>query len=260
MSHVSVVIPLFNDPNALPRAVASAMEQSFLGEIIIVNDASTDDSLSVAQELARNNPAIKVICAPSNRGPAAARNQGARQARFEYLSFLDSDDELLDGYFADVIVFLDGHPEMSAAKVGMEFQDPVKGNVLPDFDPRYPAVVFSSPCNVIIRRSSFLDLGGFSENPAFRTKHGGEDVAFSQAVAEYLAPLAKIDTVYYRCWSRAGSHLDQFLANTRLAKNEDGFEFVNLSPEQRAGGALSQALDEYMAQVRSNLGLPSTDS
>lgn len=255
MPLVSVIIPLYNDPASLPRAVASALKQAELGEIIIVDDASADDSFAVAQSLAATDPHIKVLRSPTNRGPAAARNLGAKYAQHEYLSFLDSDDELIGNYFAEVLAFLVKNPTMLAAKVGIHFHDPIRGNVLPDYDPRYAAAVFSSPCNVIIPRRSFIAMGGFSESAAFRTKLGGEDAAFCKAVAKYLAPLAKIDSAYYRCWSHKGSHLDKFLATTRLADNMDGFEFVDLSPEQLPGGDLERAIDDYLNQVEKNLGL-----
>lgn len=255
MPKISVIIPIFNDPESLPRAVFSAIKQNNLGEIIIVDDASTDNSLAVAKSLAATNLNIKVLRSPNNKGPAAARNLGAKHAEFEYLCFLDSDDELISGYFTDVLTFLKNNPTMLAAKVGIEFLDPIRGNILPDYDPRYAAAVFSSPCNVLIPRRVFLAMGGFSESAAFRTKFGGEDAAFCKAVAKHLAPLAKIDKIYYRCWSHKGSHLDRFLATTRLSKDKDGFEFVNLSPEQLAGGSLEVAIDEYINQVAINLGI-----
>jgi glycosyltransferase involved in cell wall biosynthesis len=255
MPHVSVITPLFNDAHSLSRAVQSALKQPFLGEIIIVDDASTDNSLARAHDLAHSSPLIKVIAAPVNRGPAAARNLGACRAQFDYLNFLDSDDELLEGFFGEIMPLLENHKELHAAKVGVQFLDPIKGNVLPDFDPRYPAVIFSYPCNIVIRRESFLKMGGFSEDSAFKTKLGGEDAAFCSALAKHLAPLAKIDTAYCRCWSRGGSHLDNFLSSTRLADNEDGFEFVNLSQDQLPGGRLARAIDAYLNQVATNLGL-----
>ena len=84
-------------------------------------------------------------------------------------------------------------PDMHAIKVGMEYYDPIRGYILPPFDPRYQAVVFSSACNVMIRRESFHLLGGFSTDPAFREAHGGEDAAFCAALAEHLPPLGKVD-------------------------------------------------------------------
>jgi len=227
--------------------------QAHLKEIIVVDDCSTDDSRSVADALCRDTGLVRVVGLEENSGPAVARNFGAAIADGGFLCFLDSDDEFLGNYFADVVPMLDANPEMHAFKVGMEYFDPIKGYILPSYDPRYRAVVFSSACNVIIRRESFLKMGGFSTDPAFRAAHGGEDAAFCSALAQYLPPLGRVDQAYYRCWSCSGSHVDKFLANTRLAENPDGFEFVKLSADQQPGGGLAQALGRYSQKVMANL-------
>lgn len=253
MPTVSVVIPLYNDCRGIARAVRSALKQSSVEEIIVVDDCSTDDSLAVAEKLERDHPLVRVLRMDENSGPGAARNFGAKAAKGDFLAFLDSDDEYLDNYFSDMLAILAANSQMHAIKVGMEFVDPVKGYVLPAIDPRYVAVVFSSPCNVVIRRESFLKMGGFSDDPIFRKGYGGEDVAFCQALAKFLPPLGRNDKVYYRCWSRSGSHLDKFLATTRLANNQHGFEFVSLGVSQMQGGELEQAISRYMESVRIRL-------
>jgi hypothetical protein len=96
-------------------------------------------------------------------------------------------------------------------------------------------------------------MGGFSTDPLFREANGGEDVAFCQAIAQHLAPLRKIDKVFYRCWSQAGSHVDKFLQETRLAAVKDGFEFVQLTEQQKPGGGLEQAIAAYMKRVAERL-------
>jgi glycosyltransferase involved in cell wall biosynthesis len=188
-----------------------------------------------------------------NSGPAAARNVGASHAQGDYLCFLDSDDQFLDGYFQEIVAIMESAPHMHAVKVGMEFYDPLKGYILPNYDPRYVSVIFSSPCNVMIRRKSFHLLGGFSEDPVFRGNHGGEDVAFCKALAEHLSPLGRIDKTYYRCWSCEGSHVDNFLATTRLADNPDGFEFVGMDEARKPGGTLDLAIRHYMDEVKARV-------
>lgn len=253
MSRVSVVIPLYNDCMGIERAIRSVLKQQQLKEVIVVDDCSTDESCAVVEGIVREIEAVRLLTLDENSGPAIARNVGADASRGEYLCFLDSDDEFLDNYFADVVPMLDANPEVHAFKVGMEYLDPVKGYILPPYDPRYVAVVFSSACNVMMRRLSFLKMGGFPSDPIFRASHGGEDVAFCSALAKHLPPLGKVDRAYYRCWSYAGSHVDKFLASTRLANNSDRFEFVSLSKDQQPGGPLEQAIADYSEMVRENL-------
>lgn len=257
MATVSVVIPLYNDAARIERAIRSVLAQNFLSEVIVVDDCSLDSSAQVVRQIQEQDSRVHLYSLPENSGPAVARNLGAEKANGELLAFLDSDDEYLRGYFADLVPLMLEEPTLHACKVGMEFWDPVKGWILPAYDPRYPAVVFSSSCNVLMRRKSFLRMGGFPVNSEFKGASGGEDVAFCQAVATYLPPLRRIDAIYYRCWSRAGSHVDKFLQETRLAAVKDGFEFVRLSDQQQPGGDLELAIKHYLAGVSSRLQVDS---
>ncbi|MCI0692992.1 glycosyltransferase family 2 protein [candidate division KSB1 bacterium] len=90
---ISVVIPAYNAARWLRRAVTSASEQTLRpAEIIIVDDASHDDTYIVAESLAAQHPEIQVFRHDSNRGPAAARNRGIAESRGDYVAFLDADD------------------------------------------------------------------------------------------------------------------------------------------------------------------------
>lgn len=95
---VSVVIPAFNATGFLAKAVSSALAQipSPL-EVIIVDDASTDDTRAVAEALAAGEPRIRVLALPVNGGPAMARNAGFAAARGEWIAVLDADDAFAEG-------------------------------------------------------------------------------------------------------------------------------------------------------------------
>ncbi len=259
MINVSVIIPLFNNSSTIERAVRSVASQKYLHEIIIVDDCSTDDSKAVVLALEKTLNNIRVLENPINGGPAVARNFGAKSASGEFLCFLDADDEIIGNYFEEIIPLLAKDHKYNVVKVGMEFYDPIRGYVLPDFDPRYVPVIFSSPCNMIIRRNAFELMGGFSEDNVFRGCHGGEDVAFCKALAAHMGPLGRVDKVYYRCWSYEGSHLDKFLASTRLADNPDGFEFVQLDESRKSGGEVDIAISEYVNTVSARVAKKTID-
>ncbi len=92
---VSVVIPCFNCDKTIWRAVHSVMRQSCaVHEIILVNDSSSDDTLTVLQDIKSYFPAgfVKIVCHESNKGPASARNSGWNAAGAEFVAFLDADD------------------------------------------------------------------------------------------------------------------------------------------------------------------------
>lgn len=95
MSDVSVVIPCFNSSATLQRAVSSVAAQTNLPrEVIVVDDASTDDTVAVARALAVTHPLlnVSVVSLGENVGPGAARNAGWNRASHTYVAFLDADD------------------------------------------------------------------------------------------------------------------------------------------------------------------------
>ncbi|ARP70513.1 glycosyltransferase family 2 protein [Streptomyces pluripotens] len=93
---VTVTVIVYNDAARLPRAVASLRAQTHANiEIVISDDHSTDDTPSVARELAAQDDRIRYLRLPENSGGCSApRNRAIEIARAPYLMFLDSDDEL----------------------------------------------------------------------------------------------------------------------------------------------------------------------
>lgn len=100
---VSVVIPVFNAARYLACAVDSALQQPEVGEVILVDDGSTDESPAVAETLSAQHPG-RVKCfwheGRANCGPGESRNLGLRHASCPFIAFLDADDWYLPGCFA----------------------------------------------------------------------------------------------------------------------------------------------------------------
>ena len=89
---VSVIIPVYNRENTLKRAIDSVLNQTYKNiELIIVDDASTDGSLQIAQAYLKDG--VKILTLSKNVGAAEARNCGMKAAKGEYIAFQDSDDE-----------------------------------------------------------------------------------------------------------------------------------------------------------------------
>lgn len=90
---VSVIIPVYNVEKFLPKCLDSLMNQSFRDiEIICFNDASTDSSLTILKEYAAKDSRIQIIDSKINIRQGGGRNAGIRQAKGEYIAFVDSDD------------------------------------------------------------------------------------------------------------------------------------------------------------------------
>ncbi|MGZ8944558.1 MAG: glycosyltransferase family 2 protein [Methylococcaceae bacterium] len=93
----TVVIPLYNKANIIMRTLASVLTQTHKEfEVIIVNDGSTDGSVDVVKGFT-SDTRIKIIN-QENQGVSAARNKGVACAKYDYIAFLDGDDEWLPGY------------------------------------------------------------------------------------------------------------------------------------------------------------------
>ncbi len=88
---VSVVIPAFNCEKTLKAAVDSALHQDICMEVIIIDDASTQDFSEVLSKY-EDNPQVRISRNETNIGVAASRNRGVAMAKGEYIAFLDADD------------------------------------------------------------------------------------------------------------------------------------------------------------------------
>ena len=90
---VSVVTPAYNCEKYLRQTVDSVVQQTFeQWEMIVVDDCSTDGTLALAQQLAAEEPRIRVFRNETNQGVSLTRNFGIRQARGKYIALLDGDD------------------------------------------------------------------------------------------------------------------------------------------------------------------------
>jgi glycosyltransferase involved in cell wall biosynthesis len=89
---VSVIVPCFNGARTIRRALDSVRRQDYPAiEIIVVDDASTDETQEVLAQLAQAD--LRIVRLPQNIGAAVARNAGIDVARGEFIAFLDADDE-----------------------------------------------------------------------------------------------------------------------------------------------------------------------
>lgn len=179
---VSIVIPVKDRAEELGRCLQSIAGINYpqeLLQVIVVDDGSTDLSATVA----RDSGALVIPSGGTGRGPAAARNVGARAATGEILAFIDSDCTASPGWLAELLpAFTD--PGMAA--VGGQ----VDGMCTASAVDRYEAVMSSlslgnrerlgstgddtfylPSCNMLVRRSLFTGVGGFEDS-----MHVGEDV------------------------------------------------------------------------------------
>ena len=163
---ISVIVPVRNNPQELRMCLDRLSASTFPRyEVIVVDDASTDDTAKIAGELG-----ALVVSRGRCQGPASARNRGAEFARGEYLFFLDSDVCVHPDTLQELSDTFAHEPHLDAV-FGSYDSQPSAANVLSQYknlfhhfvhqDGREQATTFWSGCGAV-RRSVFLELGGFS--------------------------------------------------------------------------------------------------
>lgn len=176
---ISVVIPLYNKEEIVRQSLESVLSQQYSDfEVVVVDDGSTDKSADIVRQI--NDPRIRLISQP-NGGPSKARNTGVREAKGEWIVFLDADDELLPGALESYNYLICKYPEADfiacsfynqcgdERTVGIQYSEhtlgnPFKEHVLGRFFTRTGAFIckrelmLATPFNEQIRRFEDLEL------------------------------------------------------------------------------------------------------
>ncbi len=169
MNHgVSVIIPSYNRMQVLRRALDSVIAQTFHPlEIIVVDDGSTDDTQSLIEQF---YPRVNYLYQP-NQGVSKARNKGVGHSRYDWLAFLDSDDEWLPLKIEKQMTALRQQPEhrfchtdeiwiRDGKRVNPMSKHAKSGGFI--FEDCLPLCSIS-PSSALIRRDLFEQTGGFDE-------------------------------------------------------------------------------------------------
>ena len=187
MPKVSVVIPAYNTEQFLAETIRSVLDQTYGDyEVIVVDDGSSDGTLGVARSF---EPGVKVLSQP-NGGPASARNLAIRDARGDYIAFLDSDDLWTKDKLEEQVAFMERNPAVDLVysealmftgnngdrKVSEKFGFP--------YDPSFRSLLFGNyipNSTVMIRRSCVDKVGLLNER---RELVGVEDYEYWLRVAK----------------------------------------------------------------------------
>ena len=113
MSSVDIVVPCYNYGRFLRDCVASVLAQSHADlRVLIIDDASTDNTLVVATELAAEDSRVVVHRHAQNRGHVATYNEGIALAAADYMLILSADDFLRPGAIARAVAVMDERPDV----------------------------------------------------------------------------------------------------------------------------------------------------
>ena len=100
MVEFSIIVPIYNVEKYLARCIDSILRSTYQNfEVILVNDGSVDQSLSIAQSYASEHPKKVTLISQENQGLSVARNTGIKVAKGDYFIFIDSDDYIDSNLF-----------------------------------------------------------------------------------------------------------------------------------------------------------------
>lgn len=163
---VSVVIPVYNAAEHLKETLESIFSQTFTNlEVVAVDDGSADDSVAILRSYGDR----VVLVEQENQGPAAARNQGVKHARGEWIAFLDADDLWVPGKLEAQLASMNGCEWSYTDSIFMggandqkrdsELNDKPSGDV-------FEALIcgnFIGTSSLMIKRAVFLEFDGFDQ-------------------------------------------------------------------------------------------------
>ena len=195
---IAVVIPVYNGAPYLEECISSALAQGQLAhEVVVVDDGSTDSTPSIIEAFAARDQRVRSIRLENHGRPAAPRNRGVEATTCDWVALLDADDVWHPNKLARQVAAWRATPHLIAIGGQARYlgtSGPMRGILgeAPTDDTwakvragRY--VPFLVPSTLVVRRSTFLEIGGFDEAiPA------AEDLEFIARLAA-LGPIGYVE-------------------------------------------------------------------
>lgn len=223
---VSVIIPAYNAAGTIERAVRSVLSQSFSTiEVLVVNDGSSDNTLAILENLAKEDSRVVVIDKP-NGGVSSARNAALAVAKGAYVAFVDSDDWVGEQYVEHMLSEMDD--ETGLVISSSILHDCNGERVVPGYarvagDGKFDALFDGT--NLARRTSPWSKLYRMDvvreKDMRFPEKiHMGEDACFFFSYLLYVDRVVMVDAAdYHYYYAQAGS----------LTKKVNSFASENLA-------------------------------
>lgn len=191
---VSVIVPLYNAAPYISETLESVVASSYRPiEIVVVDDESTDESLTTAQRFAKTHPEVRVL-RQAHAGVSAARNYAIREAQGEYILPVDADDKISPSYIELAVNAMTAGVRVVGCRA--EFFGAKQGEWrLPAFSHELLARKNMIPISSLFRKEDWQRVGGFCEEEIYR-----EDWSFWLSLMELGGTYVRLDEVglYYR--------------------------------------------------------------
>lgn len=230
---LSVIIPVYNTEQYLPRCVDAVLANQGIGmEVILVDDGSRDASPIICDDYACRYPCVKVLHVP-NGGPATAKNRGLELATGDYVAMIDSDDEVKADMFVKLMRLA---RECDADVVCCNYEERYDDGTLRQFEYTHLPYTYSrqealheflakgriyTQCWAKIYRRSLLEEHGITNIPGLMTD---EDFIFNMYALAHARRVCVCDEPLYVYSMRSQSlskdyyrnHLDTYIDNRLL--------------------------------------------
>lgn len=236
---VSVVVPAYNAAAALPGCLAALQAQSYPREryeVIVVDDASTDNSAEIAAA------AGALVVAEGKRGKSGVRNLGAQRAQGEIVLFTDSDCEPAPTWIETMVVPFQRDPEVVGVKGAYlsRQREPLARFTQVEVEERYDRMARQETIDFIdtyaagYRRDVFLAYGGFDEtlpevedqDLSFRLARAGKKMLFVPGARVYHRHATSVRRYFWRKFAiGAWKHLlinrypERFISDSRTPQS-----------------------------------------
>jgi glycosyltransferase involved in cell wall biosynthesis len=209
---VSIIIPCYNHGAFIEEALNSVYAQTFTDyELIVVNDGSTDPATNrLLGKLADNG--LKVL-QTSNRGPAAARNEGISRCRGKYVLPLDADDRIAAPFLEQTVGILDRDPEVGVVYSHVELFG-LAGGEWPQPEFSLQGILFENMivASAVFRRSDWERVGGYST----AMMHGWEDWDFWLSLVALGRTVVRLPEKLFFYRIRQGSRTERMTFGNKL--------------------------------------------
>ena len=230
----SVIVPVYNGEKFIDKAIESVFAQTVSDwELIIVNDGSSDNTLSVLEKYA-DNEKIKII-SQKNSGVSVARNNGVKNSKGDYIAFLDADDVWYENHLEVMKNMTDKYPD--AGLIGTftrvelvnhnviseceYFKDKTEEVYLEDFFAEYhkeKSAKMFTVITTVVSRQAFDKSGGFPVGCKI-----GEDLEFSLVIAAYYpVVLSPVATAIYKKENSTATKTKSFDADWGFFERVEG--------------------------------------
>jgi glycosyltransferase involved in cell wall biosynthesis len=175
---VSVVMPVYNAEKYVEEAVFSAVYLEEVGELILIEDGSKDNSLAICKNLANTYDKITLLVHENNanKGASVSRNLGIQNAKFSHVSFLDADDIYAKNRFNTDAKFFLSKPEIDGVYSAVGYLNEPDGKIFTLTKSINPSQLFHyllrgtyghfHTNGITVKTSVFNDIGYF--NPKLR--------------------------------------------------------------------------------------------